>query len=337
MARGTWAGRLLGVTGRGWQRMAAAVGFAALGTTAGWPASAEEFPSRPITMVVPLGPGGGSDQVARALAEAMEETDDLRFQIENKPGGAGVIGSIDALGRPADGYTILQGTDGLISSIATGKVQARLGADVVPLCLTQSTFSQLYVRADDARFASFDDVAAAGRRGRLTMANSSRPGSYEEILARSLAEILGLRFEQINFDNPSERYGALLGGQVDLLFEQPGDIRPYLDAEQFRPVLTFMQERPETFPDTPSLPEVGAAGVPRIERVRGLFIRADVPEDRQRRLADACARAYATDDYQEVNAEQYMDEERSFRDRATALAVARELERVFRDALAKSS
>lgn len=300
------------------------------------PASAEEFPSRPITVLVPFGPGGGSDQDARALAEAMEETDDFRFQIENKPGAAGAVGSIDALGRPADGYTVLQGTDGLISSIATGQIQAQLGSDVVPLCLTQATFSQLYVRADDDRFTSFDSVVAAARQGRLTMANTSRPGSYEDILARELADILGLDIEQINFDNPSERYGALLGGQVELLLEQPGDIRAYLMGEQFRPVLTFLHERPAAFPQTPSLPEVGAAAVPRMERVRGLFIRADVPEDRQQKLAAACARAYATEDYQEINAEQFMDKENSFRNREDALVLVRGLERVFRDAVTEA-
>lgn len=299
--------------------------------------TAQSYPERPISMLVGFGPGGGSDLMARAVASGIGEARGYKFQIENLPGAAGLAALSELLSRPGNGYTVLQQTDGIASSLANGEVDAEFGKEILPVCLTQSTFSQIYARMDDDRFASYEEFSAYAHENRVTMANTSRPGTMEYILGTTLSKALDAEVEIINFDNPSERYAALLGGQVDILLEQPGDVLPYIEGEQFRPILTFLKDRPGAFPDTPALAELGLDGVPPLERIRGLFVRGDIPVDRLSLLQEACVEAYETEAYQAFNEEQFMDPERSLRVGDEALTFLQELVQAYRDAAAEDS
>jgi len=124
------------------------------------PAKPDGFPSRTISIVVPYGAGGGSDQVARAWGEAMQKGTGVGFQVENKPGGAGLAAIPDFMSRPADGYTVLEQTDGLITNAAAGQVEQVLNKDIIPICVTQSTFSQFYIRPDETRFTDWASFVA---------------------------------------------------------------------------------------------------------------------------------------------------------------------------------
>ena len=110
------------------------------------------YPARPITMIVPFGAGGGSDQLARAMAQSMGKTADIQFQVVNKPGGGGTAAIPDFMLSPADGYTVMEHIDNAISAYAAGDIKENPAEDWVPICMTQITFSQIYVRSDDDRF-----------------------------------------------------------------------------------------------------------------------------------------------------------------------------------------
>ena len=72
-----------------------------------------------------------------------------------------------------------------------------------------------------------------------------------------ITDATGMKIQQISFDKGAPRYGALAGGQVDALFEQPGDVRKFMDAGKFKPILTILKERPAAFADVPSLTDAG--------------------------------------------------------------------------------
>ncbi|MBB4302749.1 tripartite-type tricarboxylate transporter receptor subunit TctC [Rhodobium orientis] len=299
---------------------AAAAGFAAAVALAG-PAGAEGlekpagFGNRPLTMIVPFGAGGGSDQLARAMAKAMEEVAGISFQVVNKPGGGGTAAIPDFMLAPADGYTVLEHIDNAISAFAAGDIRENPAEDWVPLCMTQITFSQIYIRSDEDRFTDWESFSAYAKAhpGDVTMANLGKVGSMELVVMEQLQEALGLKIKQIAFDKPAERYGALIGGHVDVLFEQPGDVRNFLDAEQMKPILTFLAERPSAFADTPTHKEVGA-DFDALTRFRGFYVKAGVPQDRIDFLAAACKAGFETEDYQAFNKKKYMHLIDSFRD-----------------------
>lgn len=275
---------------------------------------ADGFPKRTISIIVPFGAGGGSDQVARAWGAAMKNVTGVGYQVENKPGGGGLAAIPDFMSRPADGYTILEQTDGLMTSEAANQIEQKLNKDIVPLCITQSTFSQIYIRPDEDRYTdwkSFVDYAKANA-GKVKMANIQREGSMERVQMNALEEAAGFKVNQISFDKPTERYASLIGEHVDVLFEQPGDVRRFLEAGQMKPILTVLNERPELFAEVPSLNDVGLADVPILQRIRLFWVQGEVPAERREYLSKACEVAFNSDEYQAFNEKKYMHLARSY-------------------------
>ncbi|MGD1876572.1 MAG: tripartite tricarboxylate transporter substrate binding protein [Kiloniellaceae bacterium] len=301
-------------------KIAVAGGFAAAMVAASTAGAAQldkpaGFGNRPLTMIVPFGAGGGSDQLARAMAKAMEEVAGLSFQVVNKPGGGGTAAIPDFMLAPADGYTVLEHIDNAITSYAAGDIRENPAEDWLPLCMTQITFSQIYIRPDEDRFTDWDSFAAYAKAnpGKVTMANLGTVGSMELVTMDQLSEALGLDIKQIAFDKPAERYGALIGGHVDLLFEQPGDVRNFLEAGQMKPILTFLDHRPSVFADVPTQKEIGA-DFDALTRFRGFYVKKGVPQQVAGFLSDACAAAFKTSDYQAFNKKSYMHVIDSYRD-----------------------
>ena len=109
--------------------LAGAVALTASPAFSAGPAKPAGYPARAVSIIVPYGSGGGSDQVARAWSKAMQNVTGVPLQVENKPGGGGLAAIPDFLSRPKDGYTILQQTDGLISAGAANQIQAGVGSD----------------------------------------------------------------------------------------------------------------------------------------------------------------------------------------------------------------
>lgn len=303
----------------------------ALSVAAAGPAAAEMlekpdgFGERPLTMIVPFGPGGGSDQLARAMAKAMGEVAGLNFQVVNKPGGGGTAAIPDFMLAPADGYTVLEHIDNAISAFAAGDISENPASDWTPLCMTQITFSQIYIRPDDDRFSDWNGFVehAKANPGDVTMANLGKVGSMELVVMEQLQSALGIEINQIAFDKPAERYAALIGGHVDVLFEQPGDVRSFLDAGQMKPIVSFLNERPSAFGDVPTHKEVGADFEP-LTRFRGFYVKTGVPEPIVKFLSDACRAGFDTPDYQEFNEKKYMHLIDSFRDTEGSIALINE-------------
>ncbi len=128
-----------------------------------------------------------------------------------------------------------------------------------------------------------------------------------------IADHFGIKLQQISFDKGGPRYAALKGGQVDALFEQPGDVRGFLESGDFKPILTLLKERPDAFPDAPSMTDVGLEFTP-LMRFRGFYVKKDAPPDRVAYLQWAFQKGFFTDSYQEFNKKKFMDLIPSFRD-----------------------
>ncbi len=280
------------------------------------------FGTRPLTMIVPFGAGGGSDQLARAMAKAMEEVAGISFQVVNKPGGGGTAAIPDFMLAPADGYTVLEHIDNAVSAYAAGQIRENPAVDWIPICMTQITFSQIYVRSGENRFSDWNGFLAHAKAnpGKLSMANVGKVGSMELVVMEQLQGALGFKVKQIGFDKPAERYAALLGGHVDALFEQPGDVRGFLDSGQMKPILTFLPERPSAFAETPTHKEAGA-DFEALTRFRGFYVKKGVPANIVSFLSAACDAGFRTAGYQAFNKKKFMDLIDSYRDTAGSIAL----------------
>jgi len=272
------------------------------------------FPSRPLTMIVPYGTGGGSDQLTRAMTGALEKVIKVPVTVVNKPGGGGVAGLSDFFAARADGYTLTEHIDDSATLYSSGKIKENPAVDWFPLCIAQITFSQIYVRPNDKRFPNWAAVlkAAKAKPGKLTIANVAHAGSMERVTLYLLDKALGFKVTQVSFDKPVERYGALVGGHVDLLFEQPGDVRAYIESKDMKPVLTFLHERPKAFSEAVCLKDIGVDMKP-LFRFRGFFARKGVPKARLKYLEWALGEAWKSDSFQKFNRSKYMHLVNSYR------------------------
>jgi tripartite-type tricarboxylate transporter receptor subunit TctC len=185
--------------------------------------------------------------------------------------------------------------------------------------ISQVTFSQIYIRTDEKRYNDWSSFVkwVKAQNGKSTIANVSKEGSMERVTMKFITESAGMKIQQISFDKGAPRYGALLGGQVDALFEQPGDVRKFLDADKFKPILTIFNERPSVFANVPTHKEKGMNFEPLL-RFRGFFVNAKAPSDRVKWLQWAFQRGYCQDSYQKFNDSKYMTVIDSYRDTAGA-------------------
>ncbi len=295
------------------------IAFAACASD-GLPASMDGpdgYPERALTMIVPYGPAGGSGQVAQAMAQAVSDHTGVSINRDHKPGGSGTVGMTAFMATPADGYTVLEHIDDASSAHALDSSRPNPATDLIPLVTSQITFSQIYIRAKEDRFTDWSSfvewVKAQG--GKATIANVSKEGSMERVMMKFITDATGMEIQQISFDKGAPRYGALAGGQVDALFEQPGDVRKFLDAGTFKPILTMLKEAPAAFADVPSLTEAGLDFDP-LFRFRGFYVHKDAPADRVEWLQWAFQKAYCEESYQKYNESKFMTLIESFRDTA---------------------
>jgi len=273
------------------------------------------FPERALTMIVPYGPAGGSGQVAQAMAEAVTGLTKVSINRDHKPGGSGTVGMTAYMAAPADGYTVLEHIDDASSAHALDSSKPNPAEELIPLVTSQITFSQVYIRTDEDRFTDWDSFVewVKAQDGKATIANVSKEGSMERVTMKFITDATGMQIQQISFDKGAPRYGALAGGQVDALFEQPGDVRKFLDAGKFKPILTILKEAPEAFADVPDLEDAGLDFDP-LFRFRGFYVKAGTPEDRVKWLQWAFQKAYCQEDYQAYNESKFMTLIESFRD-----------------------
>jgi tripartite-type tricarboxylate transporter receptor subunit TctC len=273
------------------------------------------FPERALTMIVPYGPAGGSGQVAGAMAEAVTELTGVAINRDHKPGGSGTVGMTAYMAAPADGYNVLEHIDDASSAHALDSSNPNPAEDLIPLVISQVTFSQIYIRANETRYTDWPSFVewVTAQDGRATIANVSKEGSMERVTMKFLTDATGMKIQQISFDKGAPRYGALLGGQVDALFEQPGDVRNFLDAGEFKPILTIFDERPDVFSDVPTHREMGMDFDPLL-RFRGFYVHKDAPADRVDWLKWAFQRGYCEDSYQAFNESKFMTVIDSYRD-----------------------
>jgi tripartite-type tricarboxylate transporter receptor subunit TctC len=253
----------------------------------------EKYPSRPVEVLVPWGPGGGSDQTARMLAKHLEAELKASFPVVNVPGASGVTGTQKLLLNPADGYSLaVSGDYYMIIGSPTAKWKLD---DFVPVAIVINQSGAIFV-ADNSRFKSWADVEKEARAKpntiKLLIAGY---GIIDEIHANYLAA-KGIKLVAVPFANPSERYVSILGGHSDLLYEQAGDIKSYLKNKQMRPLLSFTEERFQAYPDVPTTKELGYDVI--TPQVRWVYMKAGTDPQRVKVISDALSKMSHTPEYQ---------------------------------------
>ncbi len=274
---------------------------AALLATASFAAPAQhKYPSRPIEFIVPWGPGGGADQVARKASPLMEKDLGVSLPVINVPGATGQTGLSKMLTAPADGYTISVMTGDTFALQTDPNTRWKLD-QIVPAAIMMQQPSAFFTSADNLK--TWEDVAREAKKRPLKVAITGF-GSPDDLTVHYFAA-KGLKLVSVPFAKPAERYTAILGGHADILYEQLGDVRSFTASGKMRPVLVFAQKRFPAVPDVPTGKENGFDII--INQFRAVIMKAGTDPQRVKVISDALAHVAATDDFKKYLHDQYAD------------------------------
>jgi tripartite-type tricarboxylate transporter receptor subunit TctC len=288
----------------------------------GGTAKAADYPTRPIELIVPWGPGGGADQLARLISKLMEPMLGQGIPVVNVSGGTGATGMAKLLAAPADGYSMaIYIADS--HALLVGKNPRWKMSDITPVAVMMKVPSFIFVK-QDSKFKNWDDFAkeAKAHPDKLKVATLGF-GSVDDFSLTVLAHN-GVKVTQVPFSKPSERYVSILGDHADALYEQSGDVRQFLNSKQMRPILLFGEKRLPAFKDVPASYEVGYKVA--LPQFRSIVVRSGTPPEIVKKLSDALAKVAASPEYKKFLDDQLADPD-SFEDASKASAfVAQQLE-----------
>src|SRR5881296_2774613 len=235
-------------------------------------ALAQDYPSRPVRIVVPSAPGGGFDLVGRVLAQKLGEQTGQAFVVENRPGAGTLVGTQLVARSAPDGYNLVVGG---LSNIALNMGLYREPgydslADFTSAGLVVSHSYTLVARRD-LPLASLAEVIAFARAnpGKLNIGTSG-PGTGQYIGAAIIAALTGVDIVKVPYKGAQPVYQDLLAGRVDLFYDNTTTTRPYVESGQVKALAVSSRERASTMPQLPTLAETGVIEL-EMETWFGLF------------------------------------------------------------------
>jgi tripartite-type tricarboxylate transporter receptor subunit TctC len=270
-------------------------------------AAQEKYPSRPIEFIVPWGPGGGADQVARKAGKMMEDDLKVSFPVVNVPGATGNTGMTKLLAAQPDGYSISVMTWDTYALLATNPATRWSLKDIIPVALMIKQPSA-FMTATNSNLKTWADVEREAKTRPLKVAVTGF-GSPDDITVNYFVA-RGLKLIAVPFANPGERYTAVLGNHADLLYEQLGDVRSFLDSKQIQPVIIFAEKRYAAFPDVPASKELGFDIT--LPQRRAVIMKAGTDPAKVKVISDALAKVAASPEYKTYLKEQYATDDSYF-------------------------
>ena len=225
--------------------------------------SAQEFPTRPITMIVPYAAGGPGDQISRVIQNEMSQRLGQNVVIELKPGAGGNIGAehVAKTSRP-DGYTILNTATSLASNPILQKsfpfdpltdLIAVAGVNVIPMSVA------VHPSVPVKNLKEFIAWAKKKDKGHGVTFGSAGPGTTTHLSGVLFADIAGIEITHIPFKGTAPAQVALLGGQLEAIFDFASTIAPHIKAGKVRGLAVAAPSRLGSLPDLPTALEQGVA------------------------------------------------------------------------------
>lgn len=259
-------------------------------------ATAQEYPTRPIEMIIPWVAGGGVDIVGRAMASAMGKELGQNIIVLNRDGAAGTIGFNALNGAEPNGYTLGGGPTTPIANAPFLVKNVRYDVDSFDyVCQYFENVFSIAVREESPfkTAAELIDFAKANP-GKLTYGHAG-PGTIPHLAAENFAEALGLKFQHVPFRGDAPMIPNLVSGEVDFGSTALASIR----GQKIRVLAVFADNRHPNWPDVPTVKELGVAqSVP--PGHNGIFTPKGVPEPILARLEDACAKAVKSEAVQKT-------------------------------------
>jgi tripartite-type tricarboxylate transporter receptor subunit TctC len=225
-------------------------------------AAAQTYPAKPIHLIVPFPPGGGTDLFSRTIASGLAETLKWTIVVDNKPGAGGNLGVDAAAKSPADGYTMVMGqtSDLAVNPTLYRKLPYDPVKDLAPVVLVASA-PIILVTAGSSPFRSLGDVVAAAKQkpARLTLATPGN-GTVAHLTGVMLQRAAGIELVQVPYKGAAQALPDLIGGQVDLYSSSVSSVIGQINGGKVRAIAVASAKRSPALPAVPTVAESGYPG-----------------------------------------------------------------------------
>ena len=261
---------------------------------------AQDYPSRPVRIVLPFPPGGTGELFTRIIGNKFQELTGQPLVPDYRPGATGIIGTTAVARSAPDGYTLLYAST---SSHVVGPMLVTPAPydpvkDFTPIApTTRYPFLMVVNAAFPAKTVAEFVAAAKARPGELNY-GSAGLGSAPQLSTELLLRAAGIKVVHVAYKGPAALQLALISGEVQMSFDTPGTARAHVLAGKMRPLAVTGQKRSSALPDVPTFAEAGFPGVEG-EIWQGIFGPAGLPEPIVRRLNDIIVQGVASKDFQE--------------------------------------
>ena len=304
-------------------RLAFGFGLVAL---AGPGARAEDWPTKPVHIIVPYVPGGGVDAFGRILATKLQLRLGVPVLVDNKGGAGGNVGGNFVAKAAPDGYTILLNTNGQAVSPAIMKSMPYDSINELVRVVRLASTSTALVANNDVPIRGFQDFVAYAKAhpGRLNY-GSSGVGNNLHLTMEMIKQRAGLDIQMVPFGGDGPLYTALIGGQIQFALAPTTFGKPHIDAGEVRAIGVTTGQRVSTLPDVPTIAEQGLPDFA-VTGWMGLFAPTGTPRDIVEKLAKAAGDVIQADDFKEILSNLTID---------AAVAGPDEFDRIYRDDVAR--
>jgi len=281
--------------------------LALIGAMTFTPVRADTYPSKPVRIIVPYGPGGIADVTMRLVAQNLSKRFGQQFFIENRPGAGGIVGMQAAREAPADGYTLVMVGGGLTIAKALFKsLPYNIETDFTPISTTASYGLVITTKADSAYKTISDVIAYAKAHPGTINFGTINAGSAQNLSAELFRIMAGLDVTIVPYKTTPDLASAVLRGDVDVAFEYFVGFQSPITNGQMRVLATTARERANNLPDVPTVVESGLDGY-EVTSWNGIAVRSGVPADIIAQLNRAVGEALKSPEVQKFSNDAGMD------------------------------
>ena len=263
------------------------------------PASAA-YPERIIKIVVPLTPGGGTDLIARTLAQEMAKDLGATVIIENKPGAGTIIGTQTVASSAPDGYTLLMGT---FANAVNPSLYTRLPyephRDFAPVALVARSFNIVVVNPSSPIKSIADLIGAARAEPDKLSYGTYGTGTSAHLAGELFKHMAKVNLTTVPYKGSAPAITDLVGGRIQVMFTTVASAASLVEAGQLRAIAVTSRERSPAFPQLPTVSEGGIPGYT-VESWYGLFAPAKTPPDIIDRLNKSAAKAVQSEAFKKL-------------------------------------
>ncbi|MGE0800418.1 MAG: Bug family tripartite tricarboxylate transporter substrate binding protein [Lautropia sp.] len=217
---------------------------------------AQEYPSRPVSLVHGLAVGGQTDQSLRVLGDALSKILHVPFVVMPKPGAAQTIAASFIANAPPDGYTIGHFYQGAFSTTPLMQDTPYKSDDLVPIIAWQMSPQMLIVRSDSP-YRNLQDLVAAAKTGPEIMFGHLGKGSVTFMAPTVFANVAGIKLGEVQFKGDSDLITAVMGGHIPMASITQVAAAPLIESGKLRALVAFAKERTSGFSDVPTFEEQG--------------------------------------------------------------------------------